>query len=300
MKLALPALLLAGLLVAGCSKPKPAPATPKPAESIAAPATPAPKPKPFYSEFVPEGYTLTFHDEFNAKEIDAKVWHLRDDKFGAAKLDKTFISLDGKGNLLLQGDRDEDGTIRAARCSTSRSFRQAGGYFEARIRHHKSQGFHGAFWVQASTIGKTLDAEVDGVELDIIEYFGDGRWDSGLSHNLHWGRYHTAHHMRLNQKIKVENPSTEFHIYSLEWTATEYIFCVDGKVTWRVPAKDCPISRTPQYVIFSLLCSDWEKDRIVPALLPSALAVDYIRVYANPATAPKPLSKPKPKPQPAT
>ena len=70
----------------------------------------------------------------------------------------------------------------------------------------------------------------------------------------------------------------EYHVYSVEWTSSQYIFRLDGREFLRVK-KD--VSKAPEYLILSMLTSDWE----MPALykpgntLNDTAKVDWVRVW---------------------
>ena len=66
-----------------------------------------------------------------------------------------------------------------------------------------------------------------------------------------------------------------YHVFSVEWTPTEYVFRIDGRETWRTSVG---ISHVPQYPILSLLSSDYELPRF-NGELPEQMEVDWARVW---------------------
>ena len=63
------------------------------------------------------------------------------------------------------------------------------GYFEARIRFQHLEGHHGAFWLQSPTYRDSPDDPAhSGAEIDIIEFFGNGRPVKAVKHGIFWKR----------------------------------------------------------------------------------------------------------------
>ena len=108
------------------------------------------------------------------------------------------------------------------------------------------------------------DPATNGAEIDIVEYFGDGYYKGGIAHNIYWAGKDAAGNTALNKcgtladKVPAilgptRTPSNSYHVYSVEWTPTQYIFRTDGFETFRASAG---VSGAPEYLIMSLLTSD--------------------------------------------
>ena len=153
------------------------------------------------------------------------------------------------------------------------------GRFEARIQFEREPGHHGAFWLQSEDYGKIKDdLSASGAEIDVIEYFGR---PGSLSHNIHWNAYGSSDKKHVgsgNMPTPGEagTAATQFHVYSMTWTPTEYIFSVDGVETWRT---DKAIAHHPEYVILSVLASEFEAKKIRSMNFPDSMLVDWVRVY---------------------
>jgi beta-glucanase (GH16 family) len=156
---------------------------------------------------------------------------------------------------------------------TEPGFEAKYGLFAARMKFQSGRGQHGSFWLQGSGPGAA--------EIDVAEYFGDGRPDGGLTTLVH----KTAADGTLNTvggprpevaKIlgKGNTPSNGWHVWSVEWSPKGYIFRVDDKVTLRAKRN---LSTSPEFMVLSLLTSDWE----LPALNTdkSTIKVDWVRVW---------------------
>ncbi len=143
------------------------------------------------------------------------------------------------------------------------------GVAAARIRFQDLRGQHGAFWMQAPVVES-------GAEIDVIEWFGTG--SSGLSSGV-W-----TYSGGTQTKVAETPPGDDalygsdwagtYHVFSVEWTPTEYVFRIDGKEVLRTTAG---VSQTEEYLILSLLVSNFESLRVTsPDQLPQTMAVDWV------------------------
>lgn len=243
------------------------------------------------SKYIPQGYNLVWNDEFDGSTLDRKKW---DDRYpgrrGPSVVTKDAVRLDGKGNLLLTTFLQQD-AIQVGMIGTQGKFEQRYGYFEARIKFQKLQGHHGAFWLQSPTFGQVADdLAQSGAEVDIVEFFGSGRSDGGLQSNVYWN---SQPQMKSAKKIldvakilrrtgssgsRGKEICNDFHVFALEWSEKEYKFFIDGLEVFRTSEG---ISQRSEYIVLSLLCSDWEVSRLDRRKLPDSMTVDYVRVYAK-------------------
>ena len=147
------------------------------------------------------------------------------------------------------------GVYANAYIDTRESFRQAEGLLAARIRFPKEQAIHGSAWLQSIRPGT---ARPLGAEIDMIESFGYGK---GITNLIHVdeegnGQIDTAGGYIL--KEKTQNPKwwDKYHVYSVEWTRSEFVFRVDGVETNRL--KKNAVKGDEYTLMITLLSSDWE------------------------------------------
>ena len=116
------------------------------------------------------------------------------------------------------------------------------------------RGQHGAFWMKPQTPGKTPgNPKLDGAEIDVIEWFGKSHPEGGLS-------THAYYQGRNGRKVKlgdwIRNPDrfltgrrdswySRFHVFSVEWTPSRYIYRIDGKEVCAYHAWDLRPARVP-------------------------------------------------------
>jgi beta-glucanase (GH16 family) len=188
---------------------------------------------------------------------------------------------------------DKVGLLNAAVHTQSTDFTY--GVFAARIKYQGGTGKHGAFWMMPAHFPNTGDVATDGAEIDISESFGDNDW--GMQSNVYWnapdGDDGTSVAQRANYTMTADEqdaifgPDTKlsdgYHVYSVEWTPTEYIFRIDGVETFRTSQG---VSHAPERVILSLLASDWEiKWMDQDTVADDHMDVDWVRVWQSPTSS---------------
>jgi len=159
------------------------------------------------------------------------------------------------------------------------------GVAAARMKFQQLRGQHGAFWLQPSVpvAGATSAAE-GGAEIDVIEWFGEG--SGGLASSVYYPTptgQAKAGGWVADQSAYLDSKSdswwSDYHVFSVEWSPSGYVFRVDGRETWRTSDG---VSGRAQYLILSLLSSDYE----LPNLggddrLPQHLYVDWVQFWRS-------------------
>jgi beta-glucanase (GH16 family) len=245
----------------------------------------------------------TFTDEFSGSTL-SPVWSMRGQEYEAqskrkcSKGDPKAVKV-GSGALRLSviKDKSAKGKCKAASRKMKKkiSYRLNGhvgtegafdfkyGVAAARIKMHKSQGQHASFWSQPNGGNGPGSA---GHEIDIIEYFGDKHPQGGLTSFIHWYKgkrlIKTGSWIKDSKsflKNKKDGWSKNYHVFSVQWTPRTIIFRIDGKETWRTSAR---VSKEQQYLILSLLASDYEALEMSDKKLPQHMYVDWVRVWETP------------------
>jgi beta-glucanase (GH16 family) len=243
------------------------------------------------NEVSSEEWTLAFDEPFSGSRLDAKKWSYRN--LGVREGSRTRSQSSTRavhvssGALKLEVRRHPtrknnylNGTI-----STSGKFSYTYGYAAARIKFAKGRGQHGGFWmqpqVQASRYGSPART---GAEIDIAEFFGKGYSNGGLAHFLYTyprkgktTKYGDVFR-RASTALAGKSDSwwSRYHVFSVQWTASGYVFRIDGTETWR---SSKALSRQPEYVILSQFTSDWELKYLDRKTLPTSMKVDWVRVW---------------------
>ncbi|MFV0606636.1 MAG: family 16 glycosylhydrolase [Niabella sp.] len=229
----------------------------------------------FVPASIKANYNLVWQDEFDGATLNLSKWNYRAD--GQQRTigwnNRSNVSLNNKGQLEIKVTKDvSSGKYYTGMISTDGIFMPKYGYFECRAKMPGTIGPHSAFWLQSNSVGKTLNPEVDGTEIDIFEYHRKAPTTVHL--NLHWNGYGVNHQ---NEGRQINHPSigSGYHVFGLEWTDTEYVFYVDGVEKWRTGTA---LSKRAEYIILSTEVTGFGGD---PALgtYPDITSFDYVRVY---------------------
>jgi beta-glucanase (GH16 family) len=117
-----------------------------------------------------------------------------------------------------------------------------------------------------------------GLEIDVIVFFR-GRLGGRATNGLHWGGYGENH--KIKNYRELFDDAGEWHTFGLLWTDSGYTFYRDGKETWQTTES---ISHVPEYLILSTIVGQ-RSTALKRASLPDRFMVDYVRVYADSASA---------------
>jgi hypothetical protein len=161
---------------------------------------------------------------------------------------------------------------------TDDSFSFTYGVAAARIKFPRLRGQHGSFWMQP--VGG-MRPDRTGHEIDVTEFFGEVPKGSALWSYIH--RYEGGSIVKTGANIPntfLHGPRDgwwkNFHVFSVQWKPGKLIFRIDGKETWRIGGR---ISDYPEFLILSLLSSDYELPLIQDRQLPQHMYVDWVRVW---------------------
>ena len=240
----------------------------------------------------PPGYRLVWADEFDGQQLDSAKWGFPSYKEREGALVNTPGTTVVKGGQLQLHTLQKEGRLHCAILDTKSSRRFQYGYFEARIQFQHLQGHHGCFWLQSPTIRKgDNDPAGAGTEINVMEWFGAGRRQGWAGMNVYY--YSGGHVVRspavpqfqlmggpddAEPQRPLADLSTDFHVYALHWTAESLRFYCDGT---QIMEETKAISHTPEFLVMSLLSSDWERARLDATRLPDPMCIDYVRVYQS-------------------
>ncbi|MCM1319934.1 MAG: family 16 glycosylhydrolase [Muribaculaceae bacterium] len=245
-----------------------------------------------YSDVIeaPDGYTLVWHDEFNAPNgsmPDTQLWYydiwpkgyvnneLQRYVAGREGNEYTAIIEDGILNIIARKYGSE---VISARINTRELWQY--GYFEARLKLPKGKGTWPAFWMMPANGNNWPHCG----EIDIMEEVGVN--PNYTSSSIHCTAYNHTIGTQKTAERYTPGAEEEFHVYALEWTP-EYIrtyvdgqpllyFANDGKGdenTW-------PFNK-PFHPILNLAWGgDWGGwNGVDPNALPATYQIDYVRVF---------------------
>lgn len=259
--------------------------------------------------FVPDGYRLSFADDFDDADLSrineeggggrpgAPAWrsryrHARDTVINAEKqvyVDPAYAG-SGEAALGLQPFAIEGGvlTISAAPVAarlwpllggrrfvsgvitSERSHSQRYGYFEMRARMPAGRGFWPAFWLLPASGAWPP-------EIDVVEASG------ARPRDVHVGLIDRSRPKSRPGGRWIEgavDTTDGFHTYAAEWTAEDLRFFVDGRLHF---ASGPHQLHEPMYLLANLAVGShdphWIPDPDAGTPFPGRLQIDHIRAY---------------------
>ncbi|KAA6326847.1 Beta-glucanase [termite gut metagenome] len=188
--------------------------------------------------YVPEGYTLVWQDEFNDArlaggkpampnttkwyyETGAHGWgnnELENYVAGTYGTDTCAVITDGTLKIVAKKNANQ---VISIRMNTSESWQY--GYFEAKLKLPQGRGTWPAFWMLPKTNQLTWP---DDGEIDIMEEVGyRPNWVSSSIHCKAY--YHSIGTQKTAEKF-ITTAESDFHTYAVEWTEDFIWGFVDG------------------------------------------------------------------------
>ena len=210
-------------------------------------------------------WELAFEDEFTGAALDPAVWTVHDGETWGALLSTRWkencVVEDGLLRLVTKKE-SRGGKEWTSGFVTTKAFRQAYGYWEARYRYAAAPGLNNAFWTNPFPKDKTA-----GFEIDINE----GHWPNTVNMSLH-----QAGHPSLSKAWRPRyDLGRDFHTYAVLWGEKELVFYWDGKEVDRKPNTKASL---PGPVMFSTAVFRWAGP-ITDALDGKSMDVDWVRIW---------------------
>lgn len=226
--------------------------------------------------------SLVWSDEFNTDglpdpakwgyDLGAGGWGNAEAEYYTNRKENASVS-NGTLKITAQKENFSGSAYTSARLLTKDKFAFTFGKVEAKAKLPSGVGTWPAIWMLGSNIS-TIPWPACG-EIDIMEHIG-------REQNKIYGTLHYAGHSGGNAvgstKV-ISNASTEFHIYTLEWTPNSIKISVDNQVYHTVfNSSELPFNRD-FFIIMNLAMGGNFAGPIDLAFTSATLEVDYIRVY---------------------
>lgn len=179
-----------------------------------------------------------FYESFNEKSLDRSKWNVEVtgrtvNNEQQAYVDSALVLKLQKGNLVVKpvyhagytSAQQKSYDFLSGRINSSNKFEFTYGTASARIKMPAGAGLWPAFW------GKGEGKWPDCGEIDVMENVGDSSWVSSAMHGPGYsGNTPLSHRYFLPKGTDV----TQWHIYSVQWSADAMIFSVDATVVYTV------------------------------------------------------------------
>ncbi len=242
---------------------------------------------------------LVWNDEFDGTQLEPDDWF-------AETGDGSQYGLVGWGNnelqwylpanaqvanglLTITAQRESQGgyNYTSARVNTRDRFAFRFGRIEARIRLPGGQGLWPAFWLlpQDNNYGTWAASG----EIDVMEAVNLGGTGGNEVHGtIHFGGPWPATQFSGQSYSVASSATGNFHVYAVEWDATEIRWYVDGvlygtKNAWSSTGGPYPAPfNQPFYILLNVaIGGNWPGAPDMTTNFPVSMEVDYVRVYSG-------------------
>jgi len=188
------------------------------------------------------------------------------------------------GLLTIAATQVADGGVVSGAVDSKGKFQQAYGRFEARMKAPPGAGVWPAFWLMGDTNGTSWPTCG---EIDIVEIVGSAPKNA-------YGTVHSG-----NTSDPAQNTSTggvytspgadlsaDFHVYAVEWSASELDFYVDSDLYETITPSTLTAGQLwafdhAFYVMFDLAIGGSWAGPPSASTFPAPMVVDYVRVYSK-------------------
>jgi len=179
------------------------------------------------------------------------------------------------GTLKINARREafSGSAFTSARLLSKNKFTTRYGRIEARIKLPAGIGTWPAFWM--------LGANIDAVgwpacgEIDIMEHKGS---DVGRIHGtLHYPGRSGGNANGLTTTI--QNATTEFHVYAVEWTSATIKISVDGREYFNFANNNTVPFNHDFFLLLNVAMGGGFGGPVEPGFTSGTMEVDYVRVY---------------------
>lgn len=229
---------------------------------------------------------LIFADEFNSSgapnsskwgyDLGAGGWGNNEAQYYTRRPENVIVE-NGVLKITARKENYEGADYTSARLLTQGKFSFTYGKVEVRAKLPVGGGTWPAIWMLGSNF-PTAGWPACG-EIDIMEHVGNqpGHVSSAIHTPSSYGG--TVNYGATT----LENVSSQFHIYSVEWTADKIQFAVDGNVFYTYNPTTKNASTWPfnsdQFLILNIAMGGSLGGTIDPNFNSGTMEIDYVRVY---------------------
>ena len=246
-----------------------------------------------------DGLTLVWSEEFDGAQLDPDVWFFETgdgSEYGIPGWGNNELQYYlpdnaqlGGGLLTIEARQQQLGRFEytSARINTRDRFAFQYGRIEARIRLPGGQGIWPAFWMLAQDSpygGWAASGEIDIVEA--VNLGGTG--GNTVFGTIHYGGEFPDNRFSGESYVVPTDATTDFHVYAVEWDATEIRWYVDDVLyamrnSWFSSGGDFPaLFDNPFYILLNVAVGgNLPGSPDATTVFPVTMDVDWVRVYSG-------------------
>lgn len=234
--------------------------------------------------FTSQFQEILWSDEFDGDALDTANWNYEigngDNGWGNGEAQYYTDSPDNvkvqDGNLVITAKRESESgfDFTSARITTKDNFEFTYGRVEVRAKLPAGEGTWPAIWM----LGEAWPEESwPGVgEMDIMEFAGNQ--PNRISSALHFPG-NSGGNPIVGDVTNVEDATTEFHIYEVEWTEDKISFFMDGVAHLEFDNDDSVPFQKDFYLLLNVAMGGSFGGAIAGDFQESSMEIDYVKVY---------------------
>jgi len=182
------------------------------------------------------------------------------------------VTVDG-GFLKITAKADGAGGYTSARVKSQGLQKFSYGRIDVRAKLPSAQGTWPAIWMLGSnfpTVGWPRSGEID-----IMEQTGADK--ANTLGTIHW--FDGSNNASYGENTPVSNTSSEFHVYSVDWSADKIYILVDNVPFFEFNNNDTLPFNADFFMILNIAMGGTLGGDIDPAFTQDTMEIDYIRFY---------------------
>ena len=223
---------------------------------------------------------LIWSDEFDQGPLDESTWtHETGNNNGWGNQEQQFyrpentVVEDGVLKITAKSENFSGFEYTSSRLKTEDNFEFQYGRIEVRAKLPQGDGTWPAIWMLGSNFSDV--GWPDTGEIDIMEHNGN---EPGVVHgSLHFPGNFGGN--AVSQITNVDNVSSEFHDYTVEWDEDQILFAVDGQIYHEFTNGASLPFNQPFFIILNVAMGGTFVGDIDPAFDQSTMEIDHVRVY---------------------
>ncbi|MBS3807893.1 MAG: family 16 glycosylhydrolase [Bacteroidales bacterium] len=239
---------------------------------------------------------LIWQDEFDGQgHVDSTRWNYEVGGHGWGNEELQFYThrrlknaRQENGRLIIEAHKEsyQGSDYTSARLTTKNKGDWVYGRMEVRAKLPEGRGTWPAIWMLPTEWIYGDGGWPDNGEMDIMEHVG---WKEGIIHGtIHTDAYNHMQGTQRGDSIEVPDAMEAFHVYAIEWTASEIRWYVDDQLYFTYENEGEGWQKWPFDHPFHMLLNiaiggTWGGVKGVDnSIFPVRMEVDYVRVYQSP------------------
>jgi len=179
------------------------------------------------------------------------------------------------GSLIITAKADGNGGYTSARLKSQGLYKFKYGRVEVKAKLPAAAGTWPAIWMLGSNFPVVGWPHCG--EIDIMEQRVDDK-DTSLG-TCHWFNTPGNNNAKYGETTPVSNASTEFHLYTVEWTEESIKIFLDDVPFYELTNKNTLPFNEDFFLIFNLAMGGTDGGTVDPAFTEDTMEIDYVKVF---------------------